>query len=480
MNIFALFLLVAVVCKTHAWTKPLPLIDEPAKAYVDRYGSWVDSIPQTHKAWDDLVQLATETDQRLSGFELTTDVESEFYEDSLRFVARHIDLVDQVAESSQRPYLGMPSSEMRADENGPETAIDILLPHLSLLRTHSQLLVLAAIHSSSEGNAEDSLKYLTAITSLSAYSITSGVMIEVLVQCAIQNLVLNAILDNQVELASWDDNELSQLENLLVNFVRPADFTNAVTQEHWCIRDAVSWIYKGHTDGRISVKGTERFIDLASMLESLQDKMDGNNESLDELKNTAIYLRTKLGTFDQQNEFIDNYFETAILEFSLSPVQLRSFAAESDLEDSLKNASNIFQFAPAQILIPSMSRFYQKRINQETWKSAVIMLVAIERYHKKFGSYPQSNDELVKHMDSELPIDPFSDTPLKYALVDGLYMIYSTGPDRDDDEGRALLDSCNDVVLDPEFIPLNELKDIAKSNPEKIDGDWILYPLVTE
>ncbi|MCE5217453.1 hypothetical protein LLH03_10565 [bacterium] len=58
-------------------------------------------------------------------------------------------------------------------------------------------------------------------------------------------------------------------------------------------------------------------------------------------------------------------------------------------------------------------------------------------YKQKTGRYPQSLDALAQ-INWPVPQDPFTDAPMKYKLQGDRYLLYSVGPDGDDDGGRLL------------------------------------------
>jgi hypothetical protein len=67
---------------------------------------------------------------------------------------------------------------------------------------------------------------------------------------------------------------------------------------------------------------------------------------------------------------------------------------------------------------------------------ASIAALAIERYRRdNGGERPSGIAALVPRYLPSVPIDPFTDAPLLYALRDGGYDVYSVGPDGADDGG---------------------------------------------
>ena len=79
---------------------------------------------------------------------------------------------------------------------------------------------------------------------------------------------------------------------------------------------------------------------------------------------------------------------------------------------------------------------------------AVLALVV---YRDANGGYPESLDALVPKRLDAAPIDPFSDKPVVYRREGEGYVLYSVGPDFNDDggvdAGKLFADDPHDLVL---------------------------------
>jgi len=85
-----------------------------------------------------------------------------------------------------------------------------------------------------------------------------------------------------------------------------------------------------------------------------------------------------------------------------------------------------------------------------------IVAIALESFHRSNSRWPQDLNELKPQFLKTLPLDPMSDRPLRYKLVDGIPHLYSVGPDRVDDGGTDEWQS------------------------ESAPGDWLLLPVKLE
>jgi len=68
----------------------------------------------------------------------------------------------------------------------------------------------------------------------------------------------------------------------------------------------------------------------------------------------------------------------------------------------------------------------------------LLVELALEAYRDRHGQYPDRLDSLVPDQLPQLPLDPFTDKPLRYwsTFNGGAYCVYSVGPNRQDDDGK--------------------------------------------
>ena len=96
----------------------------------------------------------------------------------------------------------------------------------------------------------------------------------------------------------------------------------------------------------------------------------------------------------------------------------------------------------------------------KTKEAAAITLLAIQRYFRATGGYPDRLDQLAEQSYlSELPKDPFGQGPLTYKRTNDGFLLYSWGEDRKDDGGQ--------IGTDDQGQPYNR--------PE--NGDWVFWPV---
>ena len=95
-------------------------------------------------------------------------------------------------------------------------------------------------------------------------------------------------------------------------------------------------------------------------------------------------------------------------------------------------------YALAQVTAPAVLRSmdaWERMIAQTTLMEVGL---AISQYHSEHGAYPEALDEAAPYLGGEVPSDPYTGTPLLYERRGAGYVLYSVGPNLNDDGGVPL------------------------------------------
>jgi hypothetical protein len=113
------------------------------------------------------------------------------------------------------------------------------------------------------------------------------------------------------------------------------------------------------------------------------------------------------------------------------------------------------------VLAPAIGRVSELAFRGRAVHEATFAVLALLRYREDKGSYPASLDELKQagYVDA-LPRDPYSDGPLLYKTANDDCVLYSVGPDFEDDGGKPGKDKTGRVETwdrdaDAVFWPVN-------------------------
>jgi hypothetical protein len=86
-------------------------------------------------------------------------------------------------------------------------------------------------------------------------------------------------------------------------------------------------------------------------------------------------------------------------------------------------------------LAPALTKLQMAVARAQAWVRTARIGLALETYRAQTGSYPDSLSALVPGILPEVPVDPFTDTPLLYRLSDVEVLVYSVGSNGIDDGG---------------------------------------------
>lgn len=134
------------------------------------------------------------------------------------------------------------------------------------------------------------------------------------------------------------------------------------------------------------------------------------------------------------------------------------------------------RYFPISLLLPAVGRIAEASNKAAMRRDATVIVLALELWKRKFGSYPATLLEMTPEYLPTVPLDRFDGLPLKYVVRNGLATVYSAGRDRDDDGGRPPVNAGGLVQTwgSAEAVS-KELADAAKA--PSADGDWVIWPL---
>ena len=86
--------------------------------------------------------------------------------------------------------------------------------------------------------------------------------------------------------------------------------------------------------------------------------------------------------------------------------------------------------------MPALEKEAELSWREQTDTGALLTVIALLRYKRQRSAYPQTRQELVEAgYLKAVPQDPFGPGPLSYVTKDNDFVLYSCGPDMDDDGG---------------------------------------------
>lgn len=115
-------------------------------------------------------------------------------------------------------------------------------------------------------------------------------------------------------------------------------------------------------------------------------------------------------------------------------------------------------------VLPALQRAVEAHWRTNADLRARLAALEIRRLERQLGRIPTPEQAA-----PFLPPDPFDGQPLRYAVTDAGWTLYSIGNDRDDDAGRHAADAGN--MMSPE-----RSARFAREKPDDYDGDHVFWP----
>jgi hypothetical protein len=115
---------------------------------------------------------------------------------------------------------------------------------------------------------------------------------------------------------------------------------------------------------------------------------------------------------------------------------------------------------PFKIIEPAYDSISVIAWRFKTRREATLTILAVLRYQKEKGKYPDTLEELVKAgYLTKLPHDPFSPGPLTYKKTEDGFLLYSWGENLKDDNGEVVRNEKGKTIWFPD------------------EGDWVFWPV---
>lgn len=370
------------------------------------------------------------------------------------------ELFELLAAGAQKPYYW---TEYKTEEDTAEM-MAVLVPELQYLRRLAFALRWWIWTSAEQDRYEDAFRGIKSLYCLGQHFKGDKTLIEQLVGIAIEALAagtLRQILwDNTIESAT-----LAQLQEELEQIVANEDFTLSLKAERLVTYDVVQRSFTGGLGGgHIIPKSLEQLFPEVTIISS-EEK---NRGPASFIYDVGIILRKfrkwcyllflhpdKQETFRVTERFYDYWEKVA----AKTPAQVRE--EQTDVKEQARQIirGNIL----LEGMVPAIERISLQCHSVRASVEAMITIMATLRYEKSSGRYPDDLEELVTAgYLKESPIDPYSDGPLLYKRTQKGFLLYSVGPNFEDDGGQIFYSERG--------------RPITRGTNE--DGDWVFWPVL--
>ena len=327
----------------------------------------------------------------------------------------HAEVLDLLRAGANKPYYWS-DYKLRGEpiKTFGNMLANLVIENLSEFKAAGQLCAISARWRMNQGDVKDGLDDLVVLQRMGESLTGRGLLIEQLVGVSLEAMAYSEF-KNAFEKYELSTKLLAQLQERLESRMDGEELPINMEAEKVFVYDMLQHGFTddGNGNGRVIIKG---------LLFVISDWRRS-------LKEFALL------DFPDRKEVtaqIDRYYETIGQLNAKTPRQLYNEGWDDNKWEHIGE-----QVLLLKILQPALSKISQMGWRLRTEHRATVAIMAILRYEKITGSYPETLDELVADgYLKRLPMDPFSDGPLIYRVTDDAFTLYSAGLNMTDDGGE--------------------------------------------
>jgi RNA polymerase sigma factor (sigma-70 family) len=291
-------------------------------------------------------------------------------------------------------------------EMPPPTSWSQDMSHLSRFRDLARVMSRQAQYMAAQGDYGAAFDDYATLMGFASESSRGGVLISGLVGFAMDRVAAESLR----ETLTWGGAESGDYRFL----IEQMQSLDAEMYTAWEAMDAEAQFVNGWLDREL-----EAGLDLRAVLEAELGGLPELNGVAENLTNEQI--ESMLRDVFQDYQALVDY--CGLPYYEAQTVDLSSLMSENPMTEGL---------------LPSMETILAQEAAVQAEVRGTMLSAAIELYGAENTSYPTSLSDLVPNYLSEMSEDPFSGEPFEYAVTESGYLLYSVGPDMQDDGGSPL------------------------------------------
>ena len=323
-------------------------------------------------------------------------------------LARHAATLDLIRRAADR-------DTCRFQRDWTRPSIDMLLPELQSLRAVARLLVLETRREAAEGNAADALHDVARIGQIGRHSASEPILISNLVGLAIDTMALETFAKvlptlRTSDLAALDSSDIRDLVT-----TPPAMASHYYGEEAYGLSS-----FAGMADSRFGV------MNALEMFANQPQRPFLSRILPLTLLYRVFFLESDLTGY---RSIMHKYQQLAAGSEPYPEVKKKTDAMEKELWDRSPGMMS-------SLIVPALGGVFRAQAQDVARQRAASALVAATRQRLETGTTPTTFEELSTKLVPPASRDPFTaDQPLVMKQTDGSLLVYSVGPDGEDDGG---------------------------------------------
>jgi hypothetical protein len=300
-----------------------------------------------------------------------------------------------------------------------EAGINVLLPHLSALKTEGGRLQIAGRFSLTQGEWNDALDHFAMDLELGSTLVDEPFAISQLVQIGHVTRFINAVEVLLLE-AQAEDPPLDRLNTRLTSI---------------SLEDVFHKLLLGERAGHLAL--FEREITEPGLWTPGATPL---TSPFNHLGLFSLDQRLMLRTYDRVSELAREGSWAGLLE------------ADAVFKRAVEEANKFPPKFFSGLLLEGMEKLGPKIVTEEARRRCALAALAVDRFRRAHdGTLPASLEVLPGYAPECLWLDPFNNQPLRYRITPEGYRIYSLGPDQIDQQGTRRTDSDDREAYDVVF-----------------------------
>jgi hypothetical protein len=323
-------------------------------------------------------------------------------------LARHVATLDLIRRAADR-------DTCRFQRDWTRPSIDMLLPELQSLRAVARLLVLDARREAADGNAADALHDVARIQRIGRHSASEPLLISNLVGLAIDAMALETFAK---VLPTLGKSDLAALDS---SVIRDLVTTRPAMASHYYGEEAFGLsTFADMTDSRFGV---------ANALEIFanQPRRPFLSRILPlTLLYRVFFLEADLAGY---RSIMRKYQQLAAGSEPYPEVKKKTDAMEAELQNRSPGMMS-------SLIVPALGGVFRTHAQSIARHRAATALLAATKSRLEAGNVPDSLEQLAAKLVPPDSLDPFTaDRSLLMKRTDDAVVVYSVGPDGEDDGG---------------------------------------------
>ena len=323
-------------------------------------------------------------------------------------LARHAATLDLIRRAADR-------DTCRFQRDWTRPSIDMLLPEMQSLRTAARLLVLDARREAADGNAADALHDVARIQRIGRHASNEPLLISNLVGLAIDTMALETFAKvlptlRKSDLAALDSSDIRDLVT-----TPPAMASHYYGEEAFGLST-----FAGMADSRFGV------MNALEMFANQPQRPFLSRILPLTLLYRVFFLEADLTGY---RSIMRKYQQLAAGSEPYPEVKKKTDAMETELRDRSPGMMS-------SLIMPALGGVFRAQAQDVARQRAASALVAAMKQRLETGKTPTTFEELSTKLVPPASRDPFTaDQPLVMKQTDDALLVYSIGPDGEDDGG---------------------------------------------